>query len=229
MNHASSITWRAARKYGFTLAELLAVLVIMGILIAAVVPSLSGLTRSASQRSATLQVRATLVQARQFAISRRITTSVLFPTQGNNTNTGNRAIAVYASVSPNGYFVTDWQFMPPGVVLTTTNLGTVIWDPMIFQNGYQTQPNIIYTGAGGAGVSYPGMMACTFSSSGQIGNSTYGANQTGQGSWENSTNGQVYIYEGGVDQSGNLWGRPNGTTNEIQIGRLSGNLRVLKL
>ena len=233
MNQASSIIRRAVRKRGFTLAELLAVLVIMGILIAAVVPSLSGLTRSAGLRGATLQVRAALIQARQFAISRRITTSVLFPDQGNNTNTGNRAIAVYATASPNGYFISDWMFMPPGIVLSTTNLGTVTWDPMIMQNGYQPQTYYLYNGPGAAPMPYNGMQCVTYGSTGSIGNTPWGSVQTGQGGSYGGTNAQVFIYEGGIDPSlpypSSVWGRPNGSTNQIQIVVLNGKLLFIRM
>jgi prepilin-type N-terminal cleavage/methylation domain-containing protein len=233
MKSASSITQPAARRRGFTLAELLAVLVIMGILIAAVIPSLSGLTRSAAVRGATLQVRAALIQARQFAITRRTTTSVLFPDQGNNTNTGNRAIAVYASASPNGYFISDWMFMPPGIVLATTNLGTVIWDPMIMQNGYQSETYYLFNGPAGAPQPYNGMQCVCYSSSGQIGSSPWGSVQTGQGGQALGTNAQVLIYEGGVNPAltypSSVWGRPNGSTNQIQIVVLNGKLLFFRM
>lgn len=104
-------------KHGFTLAELLAVIVIMALLMAVVIPNISGMTRGASLRGATMQVRTALVQARQTAITRRADASVLFPTTIPNDNPKNyRAIAVMASNYTGSWMVANWEFLPAGTV-----------------------------------------------------------------------------------------------------------------
>ncbi len=110
---------------GFTLAELLAVIIIMAILAAVVIPGVTGLTRGASLRGATMQVRATLVQARQNAISRRADVSVLFPETLPSGNAKNfRACAVYASTYTGKWYAANWEFLPQGIVFKLNNFGS---------------------------------------------------------------------------------------------------------
>ena len=142
---------------GFTLIELLAVIVIMGILLAAVVPSVSGLMRSAGLRGATMQVRSVLSLARQEAITVGVGGALcyaLFPSNvengqsgsspGPNSNVDFHAVGVFlnapyisgtteilVSGDPHtyryGYLLGDWKFLPPGVVFNPVNLDTVRW------------------------------------------------------------------------------------------------------
>jgi prepilin-type N-terminal cleavage/methylation domain-containing protein len=113
--------YRVQSRRGFTLAELLAVIIIMAILMAVAVPGLRGLTKSAGLRGATLQVKTALDQARQHAISFRQDTGVLFPAWANDPKTEDskayRAIAVYST-----NFLTDWQFLPAGILVARSNL-----------------------------------------------------------------------------------------------------------
>lgn len=121
---------------GFTLAELLAVIVIMSLLMVVVIPGISGMTRGASLRGATMQVRTSLVAARQTAIVRRANVSVLFPTTlPNNDPKNHRAIAIYtngASVGLSG-FVSAWEFLPVGIVFQrvagSLPISVNVWDP----------------------------------------------------------------------------------------------------
>ncbi|MCX7008408.1 MAG: prepilin-type N-terminal cleavage/methylation domain-containing protein [Kiritimatiellaeota bacterium] len=112
---SSSNARRARFRGGFTLAELLAVIIIMAILMVTVVPSIKGMTQGASLRGATMQVRTSLIAARQNAVSRRIDTSVLFPTATQDADKGFRAIAIYST-----NYVSDWSFFPPGVFFQVT-------------------------------------------------------------------------------------------------------------
>lgn len=106
-------------RTGFTLVELLAVIVIMGILLATVAPSIIGLMRGAALNGATMQVRTALSQARQLAVVRHRTAAVLFPTNANDVQKGFRAILVIVAtnaIEDSWEAVGDWQFLPPGVV-----------------------------------------------------------------------------------------------------------------
>jgi prepilin-type N-terminal cleavage/methylation domain-containing protein len=106
---------------GFTLAELLAVIVIMAIMMGIAVPGLRGLTKSAGLRGATLQVKTALDQARQHAMAFRQDTGVLFPAWANDPKIENgksyRALAVYST-----NYLTDWQFLPAGILVARPNL-----------------------------------------------------------------------------------------------------------
>lgn len=183
-------------RRGFTLAELLAVLVIMGILIAAVVPSISGLARSAGMRGATMQVRMTLVQARQFSITKSCEVAVLFPddsnTDANNDNSkGYRALAVMANpndTSGKAKYVSDWQFLPPGIFMTVSN-------------NWQTNQNSVASGL-------QGYVQDVYLWS--------GGGLRRDGYHTNSPSVYITIYEGQKDPGGGPpLGRPNGSTNQL--------------
>lgn len=125
MMRRACLTRRPTTCRGFTLAELLAVIVIMSLLMVVVVPGISGLTRGASLRGATMQVRTTLIAARQTAISRRADVSVMFPSALPGNNSKNfRAIAVYASNYTGSWYVANWEFLPPGVVFSPNNFAS---------------------------------------------------------------------------------------------------------
>jgi len=128
MPSPSHLLQHNACRRGFTLAELLAVIIIMSLLMVAVVPSITGMTRGASLRGATMQVQTTLVAARQNAISRRANVSVLFPSPGmgssplSKTDPKNfRAIAAYATSSTGNWYCIGWEFLPPGIVFRPNN------------------------------------------------------------------------------------------------------------
>jgi len=120
---------RAGGRRAFTLAELLAVIAIMAIMIAVSVPALSGLARGASLRSATVQLRSALSLARQYAITHHQTVYVLFPTQNNDpivggdaTRTrGYRAYAICTVSNNIPTYLSEWQFLPTGVIIMTNS------------------------------------------------------------------------------------------------------------
>ena len=129
-------TRRSTARRAFTLAELLAVIVIMSLLMVVVIPGISGMTRGASLRGATMQVRTSLVAARQTAITRRANVSVLFPTAlANNDVKNHRAIAIYTNGASAGVsgFVSAWEFLPLGIVFQrvagTKAIPVSVWDP----------------------------------------------------------------------------------------------------
>ena len=131
MTHSLLHRQRHSGRGGFTLAELLAVIIIMAILAAVVIPNVAGLTRGASLRGATMQMRATLVQALQNAISRRADVSVLFPETLPSDNPKNyRAYAVYASTYTGKWFAANWEFLPQGIVFRLNNISDTATAPV---------------------------------------------------------------------------------------------------
>jgi prepilin-type N-terminal cleavage/methylation domain-containing protein len=212
-------SWRFTfpRRAAFTLAELLAVVAIMAILLATVVPSISGLARSAGLRGATMQVRTALAQARQTAITRRVPTGVLFPTWQNDMNKGFRAIIV-ASVTgqytiaggpaPNVYrAVGEWQFLPPGVVIDAWQVWVVTnvhLQSFGLQGGFTPFYSFQQRG-GGQGTIHSVL-------------GTFGTHH-----------GFINLYEGWVDGNGVRQARPNGATNQIEIKYGTGAIKSKRL
>ncbi|TAN37253.1 MAG: prepilin-type N-terminal cleavage/methylation domain-containing protein [Verrucomicrobia bacterium] len=205
---------RISARTGFTLVELLAVLVIMGLLLATVVPATSGLMRSAGVRGATMQVLSSVSLARQTTVTQKKNCYVLFPSNadgtGVNSNVDFRAVAVFAVNNilgrPVGRFVGDWKFFPPGVVfypvamqqtaniLQTTNTVNQTAAPIL--NGVANIPCFLMnrhsrTMNNGAITFPPGVNPMNYTMA-------------------------VNIFEGSVDQ-GAVWGRPNGATNQVGI------------
>ena len=118
------------RCESFTLAELLVVIAIMALVIAVALPAFQGLGTGASLKASVTQLRVTLSLARQWAITHREQTCVVFVdgtlVQWRNLHKAYKAYAVFAitddSVSPvQGYYVNDWTFLPSGVVFDPTN------------------------------------------------------------------------------------------------------------
>lgn len=204
-----SAVWRAGNerisaRTGFTLVELLAVIVIMALLLTAVVPSISGLARGAALRGATLQVRTALAQSRQRAIMFHGQGGVLFPTYDNDTNTGFRAITIIARqrcgpIDPWSN-VTDWVFLPAGVVFDS-RLATVGNQMGAITNA--DNPRLHLQGAR--------TPLCWFDHWG------------GRG-----LGGAVNLMEGWVDNDGTPQGRPNGATNRIEIRAFIGGTITCK-
>ena len=106
------------------------VIAIIGIMLAVSLPSFIGLSRGANMRSAVIQLRSTLSLARQWAITRRVPTYVVFPAYYNNMYSGfeshvtkaYRAYSVYTAT--NGY-VQEWRYLPQGIVFVvdSTSVG----------------------------------------------------------------------------------------------------------
>src|ERR1043166_5455125 len=70
---------RIERATGFTLIEMLTVIVIIGIVLAISIPAVTNLMKSGGLRAATREVSNTLGLARQLAITQRTYARVVFP------------------------------------------------------------------------------------------------------------------------------------------------------
>ena len=191
---------RARCVAGFTLIELLVVIAIMGILIAVTLPSFTGMGRGSKMNAALLQVRTTLSLARQWAITHREETCVVFPEWANDTNKAYRAFAVYGSGTA-GY-LSPWNYLPDGVVFPTPGSGD-IYTLGILSNGLP--------GFSGA------VRVLRFEPDGKA---KWNAPFGGGSSFLN-----IYLTEGWVDASGAVEPRPNSYTNELEINGLTGIAR----
>jgi prepilin-type N-terminal cleavage/methylation domain-containing protein len=114
---------------GFTLIEMLTVLAIVGILLAATIPAITNLMKSGGLNVATREVANTLGLARQLAITQRVYARVVFPfsATGSQRDMWYRTYAVMtngdnaASASFGWRYVSKWEYLPAGVVFLNPN------------------------------------------------------------------------------------------------------------
>src|ERR1700689_5015034 len=114
------------RKVGFTLIEMLVVIVIVGILVSFALPAATTLMKSGGLNGAAREVANTLGLARQYAITHRTTTCVVFPfsvtTMGNpgsDVAPQYQSYAVYDLGSAS--YISKWEHLPPGAVFMNVN------------------------------------------------------------------------------------------------------------
>jgi prepilin-type N-terminal cleavage/methylation domain-containing protein len=105
-------------RSGFTLIEMLTVLVIVGILIGFSVPAITHLSRSTALPGALRQIANEASLARQYAITHRVQAELRI------TNT---QIAV--SVFTNGFPVDKWNYLPAGTFVDTSSVSSVSFTP----------------------------------------------------------------------------------------------------
>ena len=110
-------------RAGFTLAELLVVLVIIGILFAIILPSLNTVAGQSKLDGAANAVHAAAKLARQYAVTQNQPTYLVFNEGQTDSNLTYRAYAVFTiNIHTNvinqsaGYFLTEWESLPVGVV-----------------------------------------------------------------------------------------------------------------
>jgi Tfp pilus assembly protein FimT len=108
------------RNFAFTLIELLGVIVVMGIVFAVGLPAFYRFSKSAALPAASRQLTGTLRLARQYAITHREHTFVVFPFS-QTTSMAERRYTSYSVVSRNGNsgpvaYVNKWEKLPNGVV-----------------------------------------------------------------------------------------------------------------
>ncbi len=113
-----------SNQTGFTLAELLVVVAIIGIMFAITLPALTNITGQTRLEAAANALHSAAKLARQHAVSRNEPTYLVFHDEQTDSELAYRAYAVFAidisSGAPtqaDGYYVKDWETLPRGVVL----------------------------------------------------------------------------------------------------------------
>jgi type IV fimbrial biogenesis protein FimT len=113
------------RQEGFTMIELMAVILILGVLIAVGMPAMRRITQATGLQGASRQVSSTLSLARQLAITQRTNVRVVFPNSAtvsanpvasNNTYTAYSVMASNQGTGATWYYVGKWEFLPVGSV-----------------------------------------------------------------------------------------------------------------
>ena len=115
-------------RCGFTLIEMLTVLVIIAILIAVSIPAVTSLMKSGGLTAGVREVSNSLSLARQYAITKRTTTRVLFAYRGSSTNgvlLSNLVYVAYSIVATNRDattsatswpYISKWEHLPLGTI-----------------------------------------------------------------------------------------------------------------
>ena len=217
---------RGAR--GFTLIELLAVVAILGIAFGIAVAALPGMTRGSAMRASTVELRSTLSLARQWAITHRENTYVVFADGGRysgDTRTkqaGERAFRGYAVYGEKSGFVSDWKFLKTGIYFFPEHSGAPNYTP--YKNPFE---NAVGRGVllpfpeAGDGIHPSEFPAVGFKPGG-------GVKGTGASTQE------IYIGEGymtsavgrGEVEAGDLEFKPNTAITGFQLSGLTGAVKV---
>jgi len=126
---------RPGRRRGFTLVEMIIVMVIAGLLVAITLPAITRIGRATGLDIAAQQLAGAMSMARSYAISHRTSTYVLIPvpvtfnskslTDDQRRMFGHmlRGIAVFTfeevpgEAAPQPQYLSEWQLLPDGVVI----------------------------------------------------------------------------------------------------------------
>ena len=110
------------RATGFTLVELLAVIAIIGVMIAVMVPAFNGMGRGAKLTTAVAQLKTTCSLARQHAITKREITYIVFANDNVNLYAGtnlahlSKAFRAYNVYGQRSKYLREWIQLPEGVI-----------------------------------------------------------------------------------------------------------------
>jgi len=146
---------------------MLTVLVIMGIIMGIGIPAVTNLMKSSGLSAATRQVHNALNFARQYAITQRTNTRVIFPYKGTVGTTGTNLAPWYQSyavvaIGSTTNYLSKWEHLPVGTVFMDKNvalgtppcldnLGTASLPfPSINSGGFATLSYIEFTPTGAA-------------------------------------------------------------------------------
>ncbi len=120
-------TTTSSVREGFTLVELLIVISVIAVMTLIAVPAFQDIGRGSKMNGAVRELYATLNLARQWAITHRENTYVVFPDDFNgmygglSTNEHKKALRSYAVYTEGKGYVTEWRFLPAGIYFIDTN------------------------------------------------------------------------------------------------------------
>jgi prepilin-type N-terminal cleavage/methylation domain-containing protein len=131
------------RTNGFTLVELLTVLVIAGILIGLTIPAVTSLMSSGGVSAASREVANTLGLARQIAITQHLYARVVFPysATGSRPDMWCRTYTVMtnrdnsATAATSWAYLTKWEYLPLGAVFVDNHALVTGASPLPSQGG----------------------------------------------------------------------------------------------
>lgn len=189
---------------GFTLIELLVVMGIMALMIGLAIPAIVGMTKSSGMQSATMQMRGALNLARQWAITRRDTTYVLFAT---NTAFGAKSLRSYNVYSVKEGWIRDWMTLPDGLAFEP---GTCDSDNNVMANWASGNNQVTVSNVVMRGFRFKPDGAST-------------------GHEDMSTKPTIFIIEAGFATNGTMLVKPMGMTNGLQISSMAGQMRTFQL
>ncbi len=103
---------------GFTLVEMMVVVILIAILMMVAIPVFQGANRGGRTRTAIFQINSTVSLARQLAITRRQNIHILFPDSEApyDEETISMAYTSYALYGERDGYLSEWRELPPGVV-----------------------------------------------------------------------------------------------------------------
>jgi len=133
---------------GFTLAELLVVVAIIGIMFLVALPVFSNLAGQSKLEAAANQVHSAAKLARQYARANNQPTYLVLHTADSTDDTDlqYRSFAVFSidtQATPvtqdDGYYITDWEILPEGIVFdieSTDDLNNVFVEGSAWEGGF---------------------------------------------------------------------------------------------
>lgn len=221
MKKAVSISEMVKDRFlrAFTLTELLVVIAIMGIIIMFALPGMRGLGRGTSMSAAVVELRTTISLARQWAITHRQRTYVIFPDDTIGVGSPDiakayRAYGVFAATnksgSISGYYVKDWVSLPPGIVFDNDN----------------TRTQTVFLAANQISIPFPKVsLPVTPKTVCAIGFKPDGSTVTGADGYE------VFVREGWANFTTNTWVLDYGVTSNgmnrgLEVNGLTGGIRI---
>lgn len=111
-------------RSGFTLAELLVVMAIIGIMFAIALPTLSNISSQTKLEAAANSLHAAAKFTRQYAVANKQPAYLVFHDDATDPALAFRAFAIYTInihsrpvMQSDGYFVKDWEILPPGIII----------------------------------------------------------------------------------------------------------------